>query len=179
MQKCKFNSATLLLPLFCYSFNASASADKPLAMNNYNHWQPVSGQAIHYFPTAIMHSVVETDGSKTEQRSDTIELSGDIVGRIIYHVTSKTNYAAASQVNTGYQVLSGSILGGEPVMLLDEDFSFTVNLNTGDVLGSVFFSQTLAGAPIQCRLTVTGTGLDAQGNGLADYTGYCGRDEKP
>ncbi|MDG6097039.1 hypothetical protein EXU34_06240 [Alteromonas sp. ZYF713] len=138
-------------------------------------WQPVSGQAVHYFPTAILHSSRETEAGKIERSTDTIELTGDLNGRIVYHVTSEFDYTAGTLVNTGHQVFSGTVSNGEPVMLLDDDFIFTVDLNNGDTLGKVFLTRTLTGERTQCRLTVTGTGFDEHGNGLADYSGYCRR----
>ena len=142
---------------------------------NDKRWQRVSGQAVHFFPTAILHSSRETEAGKTERSTDTIELTGDLNGRIVYHVTSVFDYAAGTLVNTSHQVFSGTVSGGEPVLLLDDNFIFTVDLNNGDTLGKVFLTRTLTGARTQCRLTVTGTGFDAQGNGLANYSGYCRR----
>ncbi|MFC3200655.1 hypothetical protein ACFOEW_02330 [Alteromonas oceani] len=140
---------------------------------NDKRWQRVSGQAVHFFPTVILHSSRETEAGKTERSTDTIDLTGDLNGRIVYHVTSLFDYAAGTLVNTGHQVFSGTVSGGEPVLLLDDNFIFTVDLNNGDTLGKVFLTRTLTGTRTQCRLTVTGTGFDAQGNGLADYSGYC------
>ncbi|GGW75813.1 hypothetical protein [Alteromonas halophila] len=136
-------------------------------------WQPVSGNAVHYFPTSIVHASVDTTLGKTEYSTDTIDLSGDLKGRLVYHVTSDFDFSAATLTNTGHQVFSGTVLDSAPVMLLDDNFMFTVNLNNGDTRGSVFLTRRLAGPRIQCRLSVTGTGFDAQGNGLAEYTGMC------
>jgi len=183
MKKYRLSVLALLLTLLTTgAFPRPAAAGELLAPGapvgnqlSDKRWQRVSGQAVHYFPTAILHLSRETQAGKIEQSTDTIDLTGDLTGRIVYHVTSEFDYAAGTLVNTGHQVFSGTVLGGEPVLLLDDNFIFTVDLNSGDTLGKVFLTRTLTGERTHCRLTVTGTGFDAEGNGLADYRGHCRR----
>ena len=163
-------------------FISATAAAEPLDHHRDKRWTPVSGTATHYFPTAILHSSEPTETGKTEQSTDTIDLEGDINGRIVYHVTSEFDFVEGTLINTGYQVFSGTVLNGKPVMILDDNFMFRVDLNTGDTHGDVYLNRPLAGKRTQCRLKVTGTGFDADGNGLADYQGLCrvyGRNKKP
>ncbi|WP_414830184.1 hypothetical protein [Alteromonas sp. H39] len=154
-------------------FISATAVSAPLDQHRDKRWTPVSGTATHYFPTAILHTSEPTGEGKTERSTDTIDLNGDIRGRIVYHVTSEFNFIEGTLINTGYQVFSGTVLEGDPVMILDDNFMFRVDLHTGDTHGDVFLNRPLAGKRTQCRLKVTGTGFDADGNGVAEYQGLC------
>lgn len=166
------NLLTKTITLGALLFCADAFSEQ-LQHHGDKRWIPVSGTAIHYFPTAVLHSSEPTDAGKTERSTDTIDLSGDLNGRIVYHVTSEFDFIEGTLTNTGYQVFSGTVLNGDPVMILDDNFIFSVDLSSGETLGNVFLTRPLAGKRTQCRLTVNGTGFDADGNGLADYHGLC------
>lgn len=139
----------------------------------------VSGSGVHHFTTAIVHSNEPTPGGMIQRSTETVDLNGDISGRLLYHPTSVFDFVAGTLVNTGHQVFSGTILGSEPVMLLDDEFRFEVNLNTGATTGEVFLERVLAGPKVRCRLTVTGTGLDPAGDATFVYVGTCRSWEKP
>jgi hypothetical protein len=136
-------------------------------------WVPVSGTAIHYFSTAIIHSEDFTENGKTQRSTDSIDLDGDLVGRVLYHPVSKIDFGAGTLVNTGYQVFSGTVLGSEPVLILDDEFRFDVNLFTGATTGKVFLRDSIAGPRIRCELEIVGTGFTPEGDGLASYSGRC------
>ena len=48
----------------------------------------VSGRAVHYFTTAIIHSQTPTATGMIQRSTDIIELTGDLRGRVLYHPTS-------------------------------------------------------------------------------------------
>jgi hypothetical protein len=58
-------------------------------------------------------------------------LTGDLSGKILYHVTTVIDNQKGTLTNTGDQVFSGTIAGSEPVMIHDSQFRFDVNLATG------------------------------------------------
>jgi hypothetical protein len=138
-----------------------------------NKWFPVSGTGIHYFSTSTGHSEEATETGLVKRSTDIIELFGDINGKVLYHVTSEINFVEQTLTNTGHQVFSGTIMGSNPVLILDDDFEFNVNLTNGETIGKVFLTHRLAGQKIKCFLTVTGTGMDENGDGLAVYEGKC------
>jgi hypothetical protein len=105
--------------------------------------------------------------------TQTVELNGDLHGRVLYHVTSNVDVAKGTLVNTGDQVYSGTIAGSEPAMIHDSQFRFEVNLATGEDTGSVYFLDHIAGPKVRCTLKVVGTGKDTDGNPTFDYTGEC------
>jgi hypothetical protein len=136
-------------------------------------WQPVAGSGVHHFTTAIVHSSDPTQTGFVQRSTETVELSGDLVGRLLYHPRSVFDFAAGTLVNTGHQVFSGTILGSAPVLLLDDAFRFDVDLATGATVGQVRLVKTLAGPVSRCHLQVVGTGLTAEGDATFDYTGEC------
>ena len=138
-----------------------------------NDWFEVSGNAVHFFSTSISHSEKMIEGGKIAYTTDTIDIKGDLNGRVVYHIKSVFDFQKQTLVNTGHQVFSGTIKGSMPVLILDDQFEFNVKLDTGAVLGKVYLNQTLAGESIECNLTITGTGYAENGDGLADYTGKC------
>jgi hypothetical protein len=142
----------------------------------------VSGSAVHFFSTAVVHSQQPTDSGMIQRSSEVIRLNGDLDGFILYHPTSSFDHPASRLVTTGIQVFSGTISGSEPLLLYDDQFRFDVDLATGETRGSVFFesSSLLAGdrtvasdVGYACTLEVIGTGMTAEGDALADYTGVC------
>lgn len=134
---------------------------------------PVSGSGVHYFTTAIVHSTEPTPTGMVQRSTDTVELTGDLVGRIVYQPVSRFDFAKGTLVNEGSQVFSGTILGSAPVLLLDDTFRFDVDLASGATVGEVHLTHLLAGPDIRCDLTVTGTGMTPEGNATFDYAGEC------
>jgi hypothetical protein len=138
----------------------------------------VAGSGTDLLNGAIIHSKRETPTGTIQKSTATVELKGDLIGRVLYHVTSTFNSASNILVNTGDQVFSGTIAGSEPVMIHDGRFSFHENLKTGADTGSVYLLDHIAGPRVQCTLHVVGTGKDAEANPTFDYTGRCDfRDE--
>jgi hypothetical protein len=133
----------------------------------------VAGSGVHFFTTAIVHTTEATPTGMVQQSTETVELTGDLAGRLLYHPTSVFNFANGTMVNTGHQVFSGTVLGSAPVMLHDDEFRFEVNLATGAVSGKVYLTQPIAGVRTRCELDIVGTGIDANGNGTFSYTGQC------
>ena len=114
-----------------------------------------------------------TPTGMVQRSTQTVELTGDLVGRVLYHVTSRFDFVAGTLVNSGEQVFSGTIAGSEPVLLYDDEFRFEANLVTGEEHGQVFLLDSLAGPKAACTLEVTGTGPDPSGNPTASYSGEC------
>jgi hypothetical protein len=133
----------------------------------------VAGSGTDLLNGAIIHSKKDTPTGKIEKSTATVELKGDLIGRVLYHVTSTFNTANNTLVNTGDQVFSGTIAGSDPVMIHDGRFSFHENLKTGADSGSVYLLDHIAGPRVQCTLHVIGTGKDAEANPTFDYTGRC------
>ena len=136
-------------------------------------WVPVSGTAIHYFTTAIIHSEDFTETGKKQRSTDSIDLDGDLIGRVLYQPRTKFDFVAGTLVNTGRQVFSGTVLGSKPVLIYDNEFRFDVNLATGETSGKVFLTDRIAGPRIKCELEIIGTGFTPEGDGLANYSGRC------
>jgi hypothetical protein len=135
----------------------------------------VSGKAVHHFTTAIIHSETPTPTGKIQRSTDIIDLSGDLVGRVLYHPTTVVDTVKGTLVNTGNEVFSGTVLGSEPVLLHDDRFRFEVDLKPGGKeAGEVHLSNALAGPKVRCDLVVTGAGAKtAEGDGIVDYRGTC------
>ena len=135
----------------------------------------VSGRAVHYFTTAMIHSQTPTATGMIQRSTDIIELSGDVKGRVLYHPTSVFDFVKGTLVNTGNQVFSGTVLGSAPVLLHDDEFRFEVNLNTGGLeTGEVHLSDRIAGPRIRCDLVAVGAGeTTLEGDAIVDYTGTC------
>lgn len=135
--------------------------------------QPVQGTGVHVFSTAIVHSTEPTPTGMIQTSTETVELSGDLTGRILYQPRSVYDLVNGTLVNTGNQVFSGTVLGSAPVLLFDDEFRFEVNLVTGETRGVVHLTDSLAGPKVRCTLIVTGAGLNAEGNALVNYSGEC------
>lgn len=136
-------------------------------------WLPVAGSGVHFFTTAIVHTQELTGTGMIQRSTETVELTGDLKGRVLYHPTSVFDFVNGTLVNTGKQVYSGTVLGSAPVMIYDDEFRFEVNLNTGATIGEVHFTDRIAGPKVRCHLNIVGTGLTPEGNATADYTGRC------
>jgi hypothetical protein len=133
----------------------------------------VAGSAVDDLKNAIVHWTKPTATGMVQQSTETVELTGDLKGRVLYHVTSTFDFVNGTLVNTGDQVFSGTIAGSAPVLIHDDQFRFQVNLITGNESGQVYLFNHLAGPKVRCRLEVVGTGLNADGNPTADYSGEC------
>jgi len=133
----------------------------------------VSGSGTDELNRAIVFSKQPTATGVIQQSTETIELSGDLHGRVLYQVTSVLDSKANTLVNTGDQVFSGTVAGSQPVMLHDSQFRFEVNLASGEDQGSVYLFDHIAGPHVQCTLKVRGTGKDPDGNPTFRYSGAC------
>ena len=160
----------LAMTLACILVSGPAQGDEP---GKGYRWVPVSGTGVHYFTTAIIHSQEPTATGFVQRSTDIVELDGDLEGRILYHPVSVFDFAAGTLVNTGHQVFSGTVLGSEPVLILDDEFRFDANLFTGEVVGKISLLDPIAGAKTQCELEAWGTGSTADGDGIVAYTGRC------
>jgi hypothetical protein len=135
--------------------------------------QTVSGSGVHFLKTAIVHSVTPTATGLIQRSTETVDLTGDLTGRILYHPTSVIDFLTQTLVNTGHQVFSGTVLGSEPVMLHDDTFRFDIDLRTGTGIGLVHLTDRIDGPKVRCDLTVVSNGMTADGTAAADYAGEC------
>jgi hypothetical protein len=135
--------------------------------------QPVSGSGVHFLTTAIVHSAIPTATGLIQRSTETVDLTGDLKGRILYHPTSVIDFSTQTLVNTGHQVFSGTVLGSEPVMLHDDTFRFDIDLRTGTGIGTVHLVDRIDGPKVRCDLTIVSTGMTADGNVAGEYTGEC------
>jgi hypothetical protein len=133
----------------------------------------VSGTGMDHLDTAIIHSQEDTALGMIQKSTEIVDLTGDLKGRVLYHVTSVFDYVHGTLVNTGDEVFSGTVAGSAPVMIHDDQFRFEVNLNTGKERGQVYLFDHIAGPKVRCTLNVVGTGLPAEGNPTFSYTGVC------
>jgi hypothetical protein len=133
----------------------------------------VSGRGVDLLNTAIVHSKETTPTGMIQKSTETVELEGDLKGRVLYHVTSVFDFVRGTLVNSGDQAYSGTIAGSAPVMIHDDQFRFEVNLVTGEETGQVYLFHHLAGPKVRCKLDVVGTGPNADGNPTFDYRGEC------
>ncbi len=139
-----------------------------------NQWEAVAGHGVHYFTTGIVHSSEPTATGVIQRSTETVELSGDLEGRILYHPVSVFDFVEGTLVNTGHQVFSGTVLGSDPVLIHDDEFRFEVDLETGVTFGEVHLVDRIAGPRIRCRLQVYGTGQTTpEGDAMFEYTGEC------
>jgi hypothetical protein len=133
----------------------------------------VTGSGVDLLDGAIVHSKEPTSAGMIQQSTETVELTGDLQGRVLYHVTSVFDFTQGTLTNTGHQVFSGTIVNSEPVMIHDDRFRFDVNLATGTESGVVYLSDRIAGPKVRCTLQVLGTGRNSAGNPTFDYAGEC------
>jgi hypothetical protein len=137
------------------------------------HTVQVAGSGVDLLNGAIVHSKETTPTGMIQKSTETVELNGDMRGRVLYHVTSVFDFVKGTLVNTGNQVYSGTIAGSEPVMIHDDQFRFDVNLATGAETGAVYLFDHIAGPKVRCTIQVVGTGVNSAGNPTFDYTGEC------
>jgi hypothetical protein len=137
----------------------------------------VSGSAVHFFTTAVVHSETPTPTGKVQRSTEVIRLTGDLDGYILYHPTSNFDFTGGTLVNTGTQIFSGTIAGSAPMILHDDRFRFTVDLATGATIGEVHLSRSKdaphPGTWYDCDLEIVGTGMTPAGDATANYTGTC------
>jgi hypothetical protein len=133
----------------------------------------VAGSGVHFLTTVIVHSSEPTETGLIQRSTETIDLTGDLTGRILYQPTSAIDFTNGTLTNTGHQVFSGTVLGSAPVLLYDDEFRFDVNLVTGAGAGKVYLTNSIAGPKIRCELDIVVTGRTAEGNVTADYSGFC------
>jgi hypothetical protein len=134
---------------------------------------PVSGSGVDHLTTALVHSVEPTPIGEIVKSTQIVELTGDLKGRVLYHVTSVFDFVAGRLVNTGDQVYSGTILGSAPVMIHDDQFRFEADLITGEETGKVFLFNHIAGPKVRCELQLTESSLTPEGNPAFGYKGLC------
>ena len=156
--------ATQILALAIFAVGPGPGGARPVK---------VAGVAVDGLTTAIVHSKETTPTGTIQRSTEIVELTGDIKGRVLYQVTTVIDSVHGTLVNTGDHVFSGTIKGSDPVMLHDNKFRFEVNLATGKETGQVYLSDHIAGPKVRCKLDVVGTGLNAEGNPTATYTGEC------
>ena len=151
----------------------SAQAGTPRAVGENDRIVHVTGSGFDALNAAIVHSQEPTPTGMVQKSTETIELKGDLTGKVLYHVTSVFDFVNGTLVNTGEEVYSGTIAGSEPVMIHDDQFRFDVNLATGAESGQVYLFNHIAGPKVRCTLHVVGTGLNSDGNPTFDYSGEC------
>ena len=133
----------------------------------------VAGSGIDLLTSAVVHSTKPTPTGFEKRSTEIIELSGDLKGRVLYHVTTVVDTVQGRLVNTGHQVYSGTVAGSAPVMVHDDRFRFEVDLRTGREQGRVYLFNHIAGPRVRCELHVVGTGMNADGNPTFTYSGEC------
>lgn len=133
----------------------------------------VAGSGTDLLNGTVVYSKTPTPTGMIQKGTEIIELTGDLTGKILYHVTTVIDNQKGTLTNTGDQVFSGTILGSDPVMLHDSRFHFQVNLATGADSGSAYLDDHIAGPKVKCELNVTGTGKAADGNPTFHYSGTC------
>jgi len=133
----------------------------------------VAGSGVDFLNTVIVHSQAPTATGMIQKSTESVELTGGLTGRVLYHVTSVFDFVNGTLVNTGDQVYSGTVAGSAPVLIHDDQFRFEINLVTGHERGQVYLFNHLAGPKVRCQLDVTGTGLNADGNPTFTYSGEC------
>jgi hypothetical protein len=164
------SALALLVATACYADMGHKNENGP--------WKEVSGTAVHYFDdvpgrNVITHDVTPTETGMKQQTTDTIDLFGDLEGRVLYQPRTVINFVEGTLVNTGNQVFSGTVLGEGPVLLHDDLFRFDVNLRTGETVGKVYLVNHVDSPTVDCVLEIIGTGFTQEGNGLAEYSGRC------
>jgi hypothetical protein len=156
--------ASMMMPLV-----GTAMADESGTTRNIQ----VGGTGTDLINGAVVHSKKPTATGVIQRGTEIVELTGDLTGKILYHVTTVIDNQKGTLTNTGDQVFSGTIAGSEPVMIHDSRFRFDVNLATGAESGSVYLFDHIAGPIVRCELKVTGTGKTTDGNPTFSYTGNC------
>ena len=133
----------------------------------------VAGSGVDQLNTAVIHSKENVPNGMIQKSTEIVDLTGDLKGRVLYHVTSVFDFAHGTLVNTGDQVYSGTVAGSAPVLIHDDQFRFEVNLTTGAEAGRVYLFDSIAGPKVKCTLDVVGTGMNSEGNPTFVYKGQC------
>jgi hypothetical protein len=133
----------------------------------------VAGSGVDHLTSALIHSKKATPTGMIQNSTEIVDLTGDLKGRVLYHVTTMLDSVHGTLVNTGDQVYSGTIAGSAPVMIHDDQFRFEVNLVTGQESGRVYLFDHIAGPKVRCTLDVVGTGMNPEGNPTFTYKGQC------
>ena len=140
---------------------------------------PVSGSAVFFATTVVVHSEEPTETGMIQRSTGVVKLSGDVSGWVLFHPTSEFDFAAGTLVNTGTQIFAGTIAGSEPVILHDDEFRFDIDLATGATVGEIYFSRSNdaphRGGWYECRLAMVGTGTTPEGDLTSDMSGTCTR----
>ncbi len=169
-------SLTIFLTLFVTSAAAIAFADDDEDCNERDGFErvEVSGTGIHDFNTVIVHRDRKKPNWQKTITTETIDLSGDLEGRVLYQPVGVYDFVEGTLVNTGRQVFSGTILGSRPVMLFDDEYRFDVNLHTGEVLGRAYLTERLSGPRIRCEIEIRGGDTPSVDNRTSStYKGVC------
>jgi hypothetical protein len=159
--------------LFIGSTDARAVEHTSQATHHARRTVHVAGSGIDFLNTALIHSKEITPTGMIQKSTETVELDGDLKGRVLYHVTSVFDFANGTLVNTGDQIYSGTVAGSAPVLIHDDQFRFEVNLITGEETGQVYLLDHIAGPKVRCTLDVVGTGVNGDGNPTFAYDGEC------
>ncbi len=163
----------------CVSVLSLAALGCGAAADGAHEVRPVRGTATDMLTTAIVHTTKSTASGKVETSTVTIELAGDLTGRVLYQPTSVLDNTKGTLVNTGRQVFSGTVLGSAPVLLYDDAFRFEVDLKTGNEKGDVHLTRSLGGPKVSCDLRIAGIGRKGpDGNPISNYTGECTFDKE-
>jgi hypothetical protein len=133
----------------------------------------VRGTGTDFLNGELVHLKSATPTGELRKSTGIAELRGDLIGRILYHLTAELDYTKGTLVKTGDQVFSGTIAGSEPVLIHDSKFRTEINLTTGAESGSVYLFDHITGPSVQCELRITGTGVNADGNRTFSYEGTC------
>ncbi len=149
------------------------SAQAQEMADHFYEWKDVSGTGIHHFDTSLLWKEIPSPRGVVQYTTDTVELFGDVEGRILYQPVTRILLDTNTLINRGNQVFSGTVLGVGPVMLHDDQFRFEVDLVTGATTGKVWLTNRIAGPLVRCQLDIVGTGMTPEGNALVDYTGKC------
>lgn len=170
----RISSLIVVAALLIASGDARASGNRTTADSDAgSRTVKVSGTGYDALNTSIVHSTEVTPTGMIQRSTQTVELHGDLNGRVLYHVTSVFDFVNGTLVNTGEQVYSGTIVGSEPVLIHDDQFRFEIDLVTGKDVGKVYLFNHIAGPKVRCTLAGGGTGFNADGNPTFEYTGTC------
>ena len=85
----------------------------------------VAGTGTDLLNGAIVHSKRKTSAGLIQRSTETVELRGDLSGKVLYHVTSTFDLRNGTLVSSlEIRVFSGTVADLEPVMIHDGKFRF-------------------------------------------------------
>jgi hypothetical protein len=131
----------------------------------------VVGSGGHFLTTVIVHSSEPTETGMIQRSTETIDLTGDLTGRILYQPTSVIDFTNGTLTNTGHQVFSGTVLGPGPA--LRRRVPFRREPGDGGRRWQGLSDRQHRWPKIRCELDIVVTGRTAEGNVTADYKGSC------